>query len=320
MTHPRKIISAIAKYAEANFSEADWYTLGEISGGAEIIANHGRLLRSLDFGDPDYPSNVAEVMFSIFRKSDIYLYDVVDHFDVDEWFKDKFPDKHPKVFGGFLATDADFWKSGYIRMFVSHLSSNKIKMSQLKENLDGWGISAFVAHEDIEVSREWRDEIELGLSTMDILIAVVEDGFKESDWCYQEVGFALGRGIDVIPLRAGADPLGFISKYQGLQVKGKIPRVVAEELAYILLKKNTYRSKVLNALLISLPRLDSETKLKRIEKLDEWNILSDLEMRSILEGGGLSKYEKAHFSRLIQVTQAFEVESDTSTTDEGIPF
>jgi hypothetical protein len=42
------------------------------------------------------------------------------------------------------------------------------------------------------------NEVEAGLETMEVLIAEVEPGFKESDWCAQEVGFALGRHIDVM--------------------------------------------------------------------------------------------------------------------------
>ena len=90
---------------------------------------------------------------------------------------------------------------------------------------------AFIAHEDIEASKEWRDEVEAGLETMEVLVAVVEPGFKESDWCAQEVGYALGRKIDIIPLRAGLDPFGFFGKYQGIQIKGKYPEMSWKKIA-----------------------------------------------------------------------------------------
>lgn len=89
--------------------------------------------------------------------------------------------------------------------------TDKGRMSAMKSALTSWGISSFVAHEDIQASREWRDEVEAGLETMQVMVAVVQPGFKESDWCAQEVGYALGRKIDIIPVRAGVDPFVRIS-------------------------------------------------------------------------------------------------------------
>jgi len=320
MASNRRRVTAVIKYAEAKFNEADWYTLGEISGGGSIIADHGRLLRSYSFGDPDYPSNVAEVIFGIFKEYEGTLDDVIDHFDIDIWYKSEYPDKYKKAFGGLLHSTADFWKDGYLKMFISHLSKNKITMSQLKEHLDSWGISAFVAHEDIEVSREWQTEIESGLATMDVLIAVIEGGFKDSNWCAQEVGIALGRGVDVIPLRAGADPFGFISKYQGLQVKGKLPRDVAEELACVLIKKGEYRPMIVNGLLRSLPSLDSSLKIERFKRLDSSSSLLDSELRTLLEGASLSQFEKNSLDRLIKSTGAFATDDVDLFADDDIPF
>ena len=84
-------------------------------------------------------------------------------------------------------------------------------MSALKVDLDKWGISAFIAHEDIEASKEWRDEVEAGL-----------------------------------------DPFGFFGKYQGIQIKGKYPEGVANEIVQTILKKPKYRNKLL--LHYSLPK------------------------------------------------------------------
>ena len=49
-----------------------------------------------------------------------------------------------------------FWKDNYYRLFLSHISSYKKETAELQEALDYYGITAFVAHEDIEPTKEWQ--------------------------------------------------------------------------------------------------------------------------------------------------------------------
>ena len=113
--------------------------------------------------------------------------------------------------------EPDFWGAGEARIFLSHLAAMKAVVSALRDALERYGISVFVAHEDIEPTKEWQTEIESALSTMDGLIALLAPGFKESNWCDQEVGVAIGRQLPIIAVRLGLDPYGFIGKYQALQ-------------------------------------------------------------------------------------------------------
>ena len=195
-------------------------------------------------------------------------------------------------------------------------------MSFLKTNLAHWGISAFIAHEDIKASREWRDEVEAGLETMDILVAVVEPGFKESDWCAQEVGYALGRKVVIIPLRAGLDPFGFFGKYQGIQVKGKLPDQVASEIALTLMNKPQHRVKLLECMAKAFAKQPSKTKIKLIETLDSWSIATDTQLKVLLEQASLSELEKTSLKILISRTKAFIKPETVTTFDdfEDIPF
>lgn len=319
----RKKVSVISKYAIESFNEGDWLTLGQITGKVKEVTDHGRLLRSLSFGDDDYGFCVAEVLDSIFSKDPSLILDVVDHFDIDLWYQQKHPEKYQRIFFESKKTSADFWTKGYVRLFVSHLSSNKARMSALKLALSHWGICAFVAHEDIEASREWRDEVEAGLETMDILAAVVEPGFKESDWCAQEVGYALGRKVDIIPLRAGQDPFGFFGKFQGIQIKGKVPEVVANEIAQLLLKKPKHREKLLKSLGDSLVMQDSIKKNILIGLLDEWSVATDDQMKDILERASLSEYEQGVLKNIIARVGAYKPQitvPDYSQFDDDIPF
>jgi len=77
----------------------------------------------------------------------------------------------------------------------------------------------FVAHDTIEPSRKWQDEIESALGTADALAALLTPEFVHSKWCDQEVGFCLARGIPLVPITHGAMPHGFIGKFQGLRAE-----------------------------------------------------------------------------------------------------
>jgi hypothetical protein len=318
----RKLVAVITKYVQESFSEGDWYALGQLTGQLDVITEHPRLFRSLSFGDDDYSYCVAEVLDLIFSKSTEAIGEVVDNFDIDLWYQQKSPEKYQKVFGTISTRSADFWVSGYLKMFVSHLSSNRLRMSALKIGLAQWGISAFIAHEDIQASREWREEVEAGLETMEVLVAVVEPGFKDSDWCAQEVGYALGRKVDIIPLRAGMDPFGFFGKYQGIQIKGKTPEDVASDIAEVLLKKPQHRERVLTSMAKAFSGLDSERKIALIKKLDGWSVVTDQQLRDLLEHISISDYERQSLKNMIGRVAAFATKAmePVNFVEEDIPF
>lgn len=120
------------------------------------------------------------------------------------------------------------------RLFISHISKDKITATRLKNALATYEIAGFVAHEDIHPTLLWQNEIERGLQTMDAMVAVHTPGFKDSIWTQQEVGFALGRGVKLISFKMGEDPLGFIGKHQALARQGRTAEEIAKEIAGLL--------------------------------------------------------------------------------------
>jgi len=108
------------------------------------------------------------------------------------------------------------WTDGFVRLFLSHLSIHKVAVAELKSELEAFGISAFIAHEDIRPSLDWQNEIELALHSMHALAALLTQEFHGNDWTDQEIGVAWGRRVLVLPDRLGIDPYGFIGKVQGL--------------------------------------------------------------------------------------------------------
>jgi hypothetical protein len=108
------------------------------------------------------------------------------------------------------------WGPGRFRVFLSHKTEVKKETANLKGALARYGVSSFVAHEDIHPTQNWQNEIESALASSDAFVAILTEKFHESLWTDQEVGYALARGIPIIALRLGRDPYGFIGKFQAL--------------------------------------------------------------------------------------------------------
>ena len=111
------------------------------------------------------------------------------------------------------------WKEDAFRLFLSHKSEVKAETANLRDQLSIFGLSAFVAHEDVRPTKAWQDEIENALLTMDAFAALMTEDFHDSDWTDQEVGFALSRGVPVIAVQLGLNPYGFIGKFQALRAE-----------------------------------------------------------------------------------------------------
>ena len=118
----------------------------------------------------------------------------------------------------FEDATAGIWTPDKVRLFISHTSRHRQEVGRLAAALNDIGFSCFVAHDVIEPSRDWQDVIEIALSTCDALLAVITPDFHESSWTDQEVGWALGRQVVVVPGRAGALPYGFFGAYQALNL------------------------------------------------------------------------------------------------------
>lgn len=162
-----------------------------------------------------------------------------------------------------------FWSPNQPRIFISHLATEKIAVKNIKIELGKYGLVCFIAHEDIEPTKEWQKEIEIALTTMDALVAFLTPGFNESKWTDQEIGVAIGRKVPIVPLKVGIDPYGFIGKYQALQAKDLMPKDIAREIIELLSVKPQIAFKISNALVGRLEDSSSWAESKRIMDLIE---------------------------------------------------
>jgi len=172
------------------------------------------------------------------------------------------------------AFEPPFWTKGQLRLFVTHLAEHRALAAELQESLSHYGISAFVAHNDIEPTAEWQTQIETALGTCDALIALLHPSFHESKWTDQEIGYAMGRGVPVFSVRFGQDPYGFIGRFQAFNGSGKSAEALAHELFLVYLTHKQTERVIASALISLFERSSSFANAKRLmgqlESLQYW--------------------------------------------------
>jgi hypothetical protein len=167
-----------------------------------------------------------------------------------------------------------FWQKGMLRIFLSHLATHKVRAGELQKALLEFGISCFVAHNDIEPTATWQTEIETALATCDGLIALLHPEFHASNWTDQEIGFAMGRGLPIFSVHIGQTPYGFIGKFQAFQGKGKTPAAMAREI-FDGFRKNKQTQQRMGEVLVGLFEestsfADAKYKIGLLEELTTW--------------------------------------------------
>ena len=110
-------------------------------------------------------------------------------------------------------------------------------------------IDAFVAHTTIEPSLEWQDVIESALRSCKAMAVFLHNGFHESSWCHQEVGFVLARpDVPVLPLKFDLNPYGFLGRVQAANCNGLGPIGVAHKVIDWLIRTPSLRHDTIDSL------------------------------------------------------------------------
>lgn len=105
---PDAVKTAIATLIDATFDQDDWLRLGMVTNTVTTIKDHKRLLRSLDFGDPDHLSCVWDVLPKVLgehrktgsRRVTLANVDkVAQHLGLEKWLRDNAPAQHRLLYG-----------------------------------------------------------------------------------------------------------------------------------------------------------------------------------------------------------------------------
>jgi hypothetical protein len=180
----------------------------------------------------------------------------------------------------------EMWKLGRLRLFISHRADDRTRLSKLKSKLAEYGIDSFLAHEDIQETKAWRDMILQGLQSCHAMITVGTEGFKESVWCNQEIGWGLCRGVLVLPLLCGESPQGFHSEIQGPTVDLKDTDAAALKVTKSILKDPRLKPLIFDAF------------VELINEASSWENLRDV-------GNCLAKLDGCPSDKLDLIKKAF---------------
>ena len=120
-------------------------------------------------------------------------------------------------------------------MFLSHRAKDKSLAAKVAKKLEKLGgHRTFVAHKDIQPTREWRDEIVHALNTMTHFVALITNEFHDGGWTDQEIGYAFCRKDvkRVFVKLSGTDPKGLAAFEQavpgGSNIAEHIHEVITE--------------------------------------------------------------------------------------------
>ena len=229
-----------------------------------------------------------------------------------------------------LSEPSSYWKVGYYKVFISHVSKYKSSASNLKLMLEPYGISAFVAHQDIKPSKEWEIEIEKALFSMNALCAILTPDFNKSSWCDQEVGYAFGRNVLTIPIDKGQLPYGMFGKIQAIKSEGRNAQQIAESVFDAIVTNDKSRVDYTHTLMNLILNSKNEGLINRwISVLLRIGLVerADLEYFNSHVSDVVSLMSKVNLdaiNRLFRTNNLPEVvmsaEMETGMVDEDLPF
>lgn len=180
-----------------------------------------------------------------------------------------------------------FWRKNMLKLFVTHLAEYRTYAGTLQECLLAYGISCFVAHNDIEPTLEWENEIQTALTTCDALVALLHPKFHGSKWTDQETGFAMGRGVPVFCVRFEDAPYGFLGRFQAFSGNKKQPGKLAKEL-FDAFRKNKQTQQLMANVIVTMfvetnTYAAAKSSMKLLEELDVWDAAFPARLRSALK-------------------------------------
>lgn len=107
------------------------------------------------------------------------------------------------------------------RIFLSHAIEDKDFAGKLKNALENYSVTVFLAHEDIPATEEWRDKLIAELHSSSLFISLRTEVYNGKSYTEQECGFALALKKRILTIFVGTpdSTAGFCSAIQGKRFK-----------------------------------------------------------------------------------------------------
>ena len=127
------------------------------------------------------------------------------------------------------------------KVFISHASEDKKTAMEIKKILEKLNFTAFVAHEDIPATAEWRDKLIAELKGSGIFLALRTPNYAGRQFAEQECGFALALEKRILSLCVDTktSSMGFCAAFQGKPFKSKYGKIPIELIGNYLRKQLT---------------------------------------------------------------------------------
>ena len=176
------------------------------------------------------------------------------------------------------------WGNGNARVFLSYVESGKQDAAHLKKTLDAFGIATFAAFKSITPTEKWERKIEKALLSMNILIALMTEGFNESPWANQEIGVAYGRDVPIFSISKGGFPKGLVAQFQAIDASRRDGEEMAIEFVNILFQHNRMNFVATDAFVESVSNTNSLARSNKISPLVKHiKNLTDTQQRRLIE-------------------------------------
>ena len=176
----------------------------------------------------------------------------------------------------------DEYEVGTIQVFASYSTDDKFLAGDVKRILEQYGLSVFLAHDDIPPLCDWHEEISKNLNECDVFLPILTRSFSESVWTDQEVGIAFGLKKLIIPLKVDTAPYGFISKIQACKLDARSPRRSCLKIISVL-GDSQFSELLIDCFIRGLENAcDFDDATKVLEKLDEFETYDEEHINQII--------------------------------------
>jgi len=178
-----EIIKTIDAYLDNDYTEPiSWFTMADefdFFDGIGVVPPDG----NLDFWEPHYnidkivsetfktDRNKAIELFTYISKRYDFNYDInlEEHMDEKLSFEEK--------------------EENRLKLFISYATKRKDEANKVLKYFEEAGLDCFISN-NLKISKKYKNEIFNAIFDANIFIFILNNEFKESDWCSQEMGMA----------------------------------------------------------------------------------------------------------------------------------
>jgi len=209
---------ALQQAMKATFDESKWLEVGYAIGKADVVKEHPRLLRSLQWGDSDYGRCIFDVLPALLGRDLRNVERITDLVGLENWLQRKAPDLYDelyeandaeeevvesnlprvqpqgkvKVQRAAAASTPSISPDKELRIFLCHASEDKEPVRQLHARLKQEGFRPWLDEEDLLPGQDWQLEISKAVrDSQVVLVCMSTHSTTKTGFLQKEIKVAL---------------------------------------------------------------------------------------------------------------------------------